>query len=103
MDRKKLIPANEFCVCYNIEISFINLLHENGLIEIITIDETGYILKNQLPELEKIIRFYTELDINLEGIETIIHLLKRINEMQDEINSLKNRLRFHETFFLKNV
>ena len=46
--------------------------------------------------LEKFIRLYYELDINLEGIETITHLLQRINSLQDEIIILKNRLRLYE-------
>ena len=97
MNIKNLIPASEFCVHHNIEISFISSLCENGLIKITTIEETSYIHKNQLPELERILRFYNELDINLEGIETITHLLKRINEMQNEITTLKNRLNMLES------
>jgi len=99
MNNKNLIPANEFCIHHNIGISFISSLHENGLIKITTIEETTYIHKNQLPDLERIIRFSSELDINIEGIETIIHLLKRINEMQNEINILKNRLGMFDSVF----
>jgi uncharacterized Fe-S cluster-containing MiaB family protein len=91
-----MIPANEFCTYHNIEISFLNSLQEAGLIEITIIEETEYIPENQLNELEKIIRLYYELDINLEGIETVMHLLQRINDMQDEITLLKNRLRLYE-------
>ncbi len=90
------ISANEFCANHNIEISFISSLQETGLIEITTIEETGYIHESQLQELERIVCFYCDLDINLEGIETITYLLKRINNMQDEITALKNRLRFYE-------
>ena len=100
MNIKNLIPANEFCFHHNIEISFISSLCENGLIKITTIEETSYIHKNQLPDLERIIRFYNELDINLEGIETITHLLKRINEMQNEITTLKNRLNMFESVLI---
>ena len=99
MNIKNLIPANEFCVHHNIGISFISSLHKNGLIKITTIDETSYIHKKQLPDLERIICFSSELDINHEGIETIIHLLKRINEMQKEITILKNRLGMYESVF----
>ncbi len=94
---ENLIPADEFCANHNIEISFIRSLQENGLIEIMTIEEKGYIQSSQLQELEKIVRLYYELDINLEGIETINHLLQRINNMQDEITALRNRLRLYET------
>jgi hypothetical protein len=98
MKKGNMIPANEFCAYHNIEISFLNSLQEAGLIEITTIRETEYIRESQLTELEKIVRLYYELDINLEGIETVIHLLQRINDMQDEITLLKNRLRLYEGF-----
>ncbi len=93
---KNLIPATEFCVNHNIEISFISSLYESGLIEITTIEEIIYIPEIQLPELEKMVVLYYDLDINVEGIETIEHLLERINTMQDKITSLKNRLRLYE-------
>jgi len=97
MNTEKLIPANEFCANYNIEVSFISSLRESGLIEITSVEETEYIYASQLQELEKIVHMYYDLDINLEGIETINHLLQRINNMQDEINALNNKLRLYET------
>jgi len=97
MQAKNLIALNEFCVSHNIDISFISSLQENGLIEITSIKERGFIEIDQLRQLEKFIRFYYDLDINLEGIETITHLLQRINSLQDEIIALKNRLRIYES------
>ena len=97
MQSEKLTAVDIFCANHNIEISFINSLQQTGLIEITTIKETGFIDSDQLQQLEKIIRFYYELDINLEGIETIIHLLQRVNSLQDEIIELRNRLRLYET------
>jgi len=67
------------------------------MIEIETIKDSGFIDVSQLKQLEKIVQFYYELDINLEGIETITHLLLRINSMHDEVIALKNRLRLYET------
>ncbi len=96
MQPEFLITLDEFCANHNIEISFISSLQQTGLIEIKTVKETGYIDAGELHQLEKFIRFYYELDINLEGIETINHLLDRIKSMQDEIISLKNRLRLYE-------
>ena len=96
MHIENLISENEFCAKHNIEISFIRSIQEFGLIEITTIEETGYIHENQLQELEKIICLYYELDINLEGIDTIFNLLQRISQMQDEMTNLRNRLRFYE-------
>jgi hypothetical protein len=97
MGTEYLIAVDEFCASHNIEISFISSLHQSGLIEITTIKNSGFIEADQLRQVEKYIRLYYELDINLEGIETIDHLLQHINSMQDEIISLRNRLRFYET------
>ena len=97
MKSKSLIKVDEFCLHHNIEISFIISLHHVGLIEIQTIEESSFIEESQLQQLEKIIRLFYDLDINLEGIETIIHLLQRVNSMQDEIIALRNRLRLYES------
>ncbi|MFO7669750.1 MAG: chaperone modulator CbpM [Bacteroidales bacterium] len=91
-----LIAVNEFCVNHNIEISFVNLLQQTGLIEISTIESKYFVKKEQLPQLEKFVRFYYDLDINLEGIETISYLLQRIENLQNEIIKLKNKLRFYD-------
>jgi hypothetical protein len=96
MQKNKLIAINEFCISHNIEISFVSSLQQNGLIEITTIKETEFVDAEQLRQLEKIVRFYYDLDINLEGIETITYLLERINSMQNEILALRNRLRLYE-------
>jgi hypothetical protein len=97
MEMKKLISTHEFCASHHIEISFIQSLEETGLIEITTIEETEFIQKSQLQQLEKIVRLYNELGINIEGIDTVTHLLQRIIGLQDEVTALKNRLRLFET------
>ncbi|NTW24908.1 MAG: MerR family transcriptional regulator [Lentimicrobium sp.] len=91
-----LVAVDELCASHNIEISFISSLQQNGLIEITTIGQSGFIDAEQLPQVEKFIRFYYELDINIEGIETISHMLDRIRAMQNEIISLRNQLRLYE-------
>ena len=96
MQTEYLIALDEFCANHNIEISFISSLQQTGLVEVTTIKETGFIDAGQIQQLEKFIRLYYELDINMEGIETITHLLQRINSLQDEIITLKNKLRLYE-------
>ena len=97
MQTENLIDIDEFCASHKIKISFIKLLQKNGLIEITIIKEIGFIKTTKLLELEKVIHFFYELDINLEGIETITHLLLRINSLNSEITLLKNKLCFYET------
>src|SRR5258708_36420434 len=96
MQTEQLIPADVFCVNYNVELTFINSLHQSGLIEIEIVNEAPFIYIDELPKLEKIIRLYYDLEINVQGIETIIHLLERIENAQNEISLLKNRLSLFE-------
>jgi hypothetical protein len=96
MGTEYLIAVDEFCESHNIEISFISSLHQSGLIEIRTIKNSGFLEADQLRQLEKYVRLYYDLDINLEGIETIDYLLHQINSMHDEIINLQNRLRLYE-------
>jgi hypothetical protein len=97
MKTKYLIAIDDFCANHNIDISFISSLQQTGLIEITTIENSGFIAADQLLELERYIRFYYELDINLEGIETVTHLLHKINTLQHDIQTLTNRLRLYES------
>jgi hypothetical protein len=88
------MPVKEFCEHYNVEFSFISSLAEFGLMEIATVEQKQFIYTTQLRQLEKIIRLHYEMDINLEGIEAITHLLDRVGRMQQEITFLKNKLSF---------
>ena len=96
MQTEGLIAVSEFCTSHQLEISFIQSLHEYGLIETTTVEQSTFIYDRELPKLEQIARLHN-LDINLEGIETITHLLHRMEEMHHEIIRLKNKLSLHET------
>lgn len=96
MQNDEFILAEEFCRHYQIQLSFINTLQEFGLIEITSVEERAYIPQSQLQKLEQVIRLHYDLDINLEGIEAINHLLSRVKSMQAEIMELRNRLSVYE-------
>ena len=91
MEKDELIPAKDFCIYHNIEYSFISSLEDSGLISITSVEQATYIPADEIQKLEKFIRLHYDLDINLEGIETINHLLEKIEEMQREILQLKNK------------
>lgn len=97
MESEQMIAVNEFCFYHNIELSFIYLLNESGLIDITNIEEKIFVPVNQLKHLEKLMRLKEEMDVNVEGIETIFYLLQRMNDMQQHILQLNNKLAFYET------
>ena len=96
MEQTDMIVLDEFCTSHKVEVSFVRTLEEHGLIETITINETLYIQENELSKLEQIVRLHQELNINSEGVDAIINLLKRIENMQNEITVLRNKLSFYE-------
>ena len=96
MQTDNLVDINELCVSHNIEFSFVSSLQDNGLIELITVDDNWFIEPEQLYLLERCISLHYDLDINLEGIETINYLLEKISSLQEEVVELKNRLRLYE-------
>ncbi|HSU48985.1 MAG TPA: chaperone modulator CbpM [Segetibacter sp.] len=98
MQKEELILAQEFCTYYQIDYSFINDLERVGLIEIIPAETGSYIPHNQLQKLEQIIRLHYDLNINVEGIDAIDHLIERVKHMQNEIIALRNRLKLYEDF-----
>ena len=96
MNSEHLILASEFCAGHHIEVSFIESLAQHGLVNITTMEEQLAIPDTQLPSLEKMVRFHYELDINVEGIESIIHLLERIELLQQEMLNLQRKIALYE-------
>jgi chaperone modulatory protein CbpM len=96
MATENLIAANDFCVYYNVEYTFINSLQEAGLVQITTVNEITYIPDTEVQKLERMITLHHDLGINVAGIEAITHLLDRVEQMQKNVRSLKNRLRLYE-------
>jgi len=95
MQNGRLISTQDFCTFYQVENSFLHTLQQQGLIEIINVDDEAFIDHEHLQSVEKLIRLHYDLEINAEGIEAIVYLLQRVNEMQNEISFLKNKLRLY--------
>src|SRR5215470_15159854 len=96
MERQDIVLVNDFCVYHSVSYSFITGLQEAGLVSFDVIDEQQYLHTEQLKDLESLVRMHTELDINLEGIEAIAHLLNRVNDMQQRMETMQQRLKFYE-------
>lgn len=96
MEMQEYIPIELFCRQHGVEVTVISSLHQYGLIEILEINETSCLQTNHLAEAERVVRLYSELNINPEGIDAIVNLLQRIKGLQSEIQLLKNRLNLYE-------
>lgn len=89
MENSHTILIEECCRHYSIETSFVKTLSEHGLIELIQMNETYFIDTDQLSLLEKYMHFHYEMDINMEGIEAISHLLNKIELLQAKLRMIQ--------------
>lgn len=96
MESQEFIIVDVFCQECQIEFNFIKDLEDFGLIETVMFQEKKHFNKNQLVQIEKIIRLHNELNINKEGIEIILNLQEKENQLLKEINYLKSRLSLYE-------
>ncbi len=96
MNLNDLIAIDELCIRYKVEYTFIRSLSESGLIEMIRLEQTEYLHCDKISEFEKMHRLYHDLNINMEGLEAIQHLLEKLKELQKSNLQLQNRLNLYE-------
>jgi len=92
MSKTDIILIEHICKHHQVEFSFINSLKEMGLLQVLVLEDGEYVQQHQLKDIEKMIRIHFELNINLEGIDAIFHLLNRIENLELELLTVKNKL-----------
>lgn len=96
METTDLIIVDVFCSQYQIEINLIDELENFGLIQIYQDNGVKYIHTNHILQVEKVIRFHNDLNINKEGIEVVLNLLERLNVTNQKIKHLQQKLNLYE-------
>ena len=96
MNTGNLIALEVFATHQGVETTFVHALYERGLIQITVVQEQYFLEPEQLSRVEQLARMHYDLEINLEGLEAISHLLDRMDEAQEEARKLRERLRIYE-------
>ena len=96
MERENLILINNFCEHHTIEPSFIHSLVEQSIIEVVEIDSVFYFHEDFLEKIEKLLRLHIDLSINIEGLDVILQLLEKIENLEQELKEAKNKLKSFE-------
>lgn len=99
MSLKEYILVQEVCSHYTIEVSFVSRLHDMGLLEVHHRDQSLYLHHDEIGTLEKIMRLYQDLQVNLEGVDIIFNLLKRIDQLEKELSTTKQKLYIQEIHY----
>jgi hypothetical protein len=98
MNNENLISLKDFCHVFPVENSLLDHLFESGLIDLVIEDKELFLIRDQIPDLERFIQLYSELEINFPGLEVISHLLPQMLKMMDEIQELKSQVKFYQNW-----
>ncbi|NSL87605.1 hypothetical protein ECE50_012230 [Chitinophaga sp. Mgbs1] len=88
METQHSITVEQCSQYYSISSAFIFDLDEHGLITLLRMEEEAYLDYDQLPLLEKYMRLHYDLQVNMEGLEAISHLLERVQLLHATIRRL---------------
>lgn len=94
---KEKITYRECVQIYQVEEVFLDALHSSGLIEVVIEEENRYIEYDYLQEIEQYVRWYYELEINIEGIEALHHMLQQVRDLQSDVERLRSELKFYKS------
>jgi chaperone modulatory protein CbpM len=91
-----LIPVEDICAYHHVEINFIHSLENFGLIQTTVKKQSVFLPIDELSKLEQYLRLTNDLQINLEGIHAVSHLLSQLQNMQEKITVLQNELNYYK-------
>ncbi|MGB2760201.1 chaperone modulator CbpM [Maribacter stanieri] len=96
MDSENYIQIELYCKRTQTPVEFIDDLLEFEMIEVQQIEDKKYVEPQYIVEIERIYRLRNELGINMEGIDTINHMLEKVNRLEQELKLLRDRLTIYE-------
>ena len=96
MGNEKYILVSHFVERSNIEVDFVQSLHEYGLVVFEERENETFIDEGDISEIERLFRLHHDLGINYEGLDVIKQMLERMQRMEKEMDLLQKRLRLYE-------
>lgn len=96
MAQEKYILVKHFCEQTHIELTFVKNLFEYGLVSFEERENAVFIDEKDILEIERMFRLHRDLGINFEGLDVIKRMLKRMQKLEKEMDSLQKRLRLYE-------
>lgn len=99
MDETTYILVREFCSHHHLDMTFMELLQQHGLIEISHLEEGDSFPADEVGHLEKMIRLHQELNIHPEDLDIVSDLLDQLESLQGKMDKIKSQLDFFEKQF----
>ncbi|MEO7175315.1 MAG: chaperone modulator CbpM [Saprospiraceae bacterium] len=96
MANKAMILVETLSIHYQVEPKYFRALAAEGIIEIHQFEQADYIDEDKIRHLERILRLQKDLNLDIDSVDIIFTLLNRIEGLNAELNSLRNKIEFYE-------
>ena len=94
--KDNLIAITDICSYEKIEINFVYALADFGLISTKIVKKVEFIEAEDLPKLVRFKHLHQDLEINLEGLHAVAHVLNQLDDVRNEIQRLRNELNYYQ-------
>ena len=96
METYQLIKFEDVCIHHDLDTGFVETIKTFEIINFIVKDNVHYIAIDDMPVIERVIRLHYDLQINMEGIAVINRMRSKIENLQETIQKLQNKLAVYQ-------
>ncbi len=96
MSNKQHIKIEILSRHYQVEHTFFQQLDAIGLIETEWVEDQLCVDEQQISRLDKLIRLHQDLEINPQGLDVVLNLLNKIEQLEQSLTAVQNRLSLFE-------
>lgn len=96
MEKEQWMLVTDFCITYQVELDFVQILIDNGTISVEVIDQKEYLHEEVVLELEMLVRISKDLEIPPQQLDVIYSLLNKVRHLQSEVSRLQKELNFYQ-------
>lgn len=95
METTQFIEVTHLCKQYNVTETLFEHFQDTGLLQITVVETRPCIHIDTINRVDKMLRMHQELGVNPEGIDVIMNLLEKIDDLNNKVNYLKQELTLH--------
>jgi len=96
MDTTKYIEVTHLCKQYKVTEQLFSQLNDTGLVHVTVVEEKPCVPSQSIHKVDKIMRLHQELEVNPEGIDVILNLLEKVENLTQEVTRLRRKIHIYE-------
>jgi hypothetical protein len=86
------IAIEEFCTHHGVQVRLVQEFADFGLVHLQEEAQQAFVPEAEIEKLERLLRLYSELGINKEGLEIILNMRDQLLNLNSELETIRYRL-----------